>query len=75
MNEKIKKEVYFADEKHIWIDGRQYIRLDRFLEVKNDAAVEGKILYDKCVELHEENQSLKKLLKINLSTAGGPEYE
>lgn len=75
MNEKIKKEVYFADEKHIWIDGRQYVRLDRFLEVKNDAAVEGKILYDKCVELHEENQSLKKLLKNNLSTAGGPEYE
>lgn len=75
MNEKVKIEVYFADEKHIWIDGRQYVRLDRFLEVTSNASVEGKILYDKCVELHEENQSLKKLLKNNLSTEGGPEYE
>ena len=75
MNDKVKKEVYFADEKHVWIDGNQYIRLDRFLEMQDNIRIETGMLHNRCVKLEDENKALKKLLKSNLSTEGGPEYE
>ena len=67
--------IKFSDEQHVWIDGKQYIRLDRFLEVQDNIRIETGILHERCIKLQDENNALKKLLSNSLSTEGGPEYE
>lgn len=64
--EKIMKEVLISDDNHIWIDGKQFVSLKRFLELRNSESNEMQLLSDKVEELTSENDSLKKLLKVSL---------
>lgn len=58
-DEKVRE----TDEQHIWYKGKQFIRLDRFLELKTDLSSEMDILGDEIDRLNEENEALKTLLK------------
>lgn len=68
MSEKTKLTVEFDKSKeHAWIDGHQYVSLDRFLEVKRDSVIETRLLNDRMKELLEENEAYKVLLKDKLN--------
>lgn len=45
--EEMKKVSFDKSKEHAWIDGRQYVSLDRFLEVKRDSAIETRLLNDR----------------------------
>lgn len=68
MQEKV--DVRFSDEKHVWVNGRQFVRLDRFLEIKTNTINELEFANQECERLYEENESLKKLLKDKLNKVG-----
>lgn len=61
-----KMKVNVADEDHIWIDGKQFISLKRFLENRKEIADEVLKLERRNRELEEENNALKVLLKEHL---------
>ena len=63
MSNEVKTTIRVADEKHIWYEGRQYIRLDRFIELKTNQLNEMEILNDEIERLNEENNALKVLFK------------
>lgn len=65
--EEMKKVTMDSDKKHAWIDGHQYVSLDRFLEVKRDSAIETRLLNDRMKELLEENEAYKVLLRKQLN--------
>ncbi len=73
MSEKTKLTVEFDKSKeHAWIDGHQYVSLDRFLEVKSDNAIETRLLNDRMNELLEENEAYKVLLRKQLNKEDEP---
>lgn len=73
MSEKTKLTVEFDKSKeHAWIDGHQYVSLDRFLEVKRDSAIETRLLNDRMKELLEENEAYKVLLRKQLNKEDEP---
>lgn len=49
------KEVMFADDDHVWIDNRQFISLERFLEEKNSIIKETQLINEKLAEIAAEN--------------------
>lgn len=51
------------DEKHIWYNGKQFIRLDRFIELQTDQLNEIEILNEQLEKLHAENNALRLLLE------------
>lgn len=61
----MKKElvVDFTDERHVWIEGKQFIRLDRFLELKNDRLNEMEILVDEVDRLNKDNNTLREYIE------------
>lgn len=61
-----KMKVNVADEDHLWIDGKQFISLKRFLENRKEIADEVLKLERRNRELEEENNALKVLLKEHL---------
>lgn len=65
--EEMKKVTMDSDKKHAWIDGHQYVSLDRFLEVKRDSAIETRLLNEQMKELLEENEAYKVLLRKQLN--------
>ena len=58
-----KVEVEFSDDQHAWIDGKQFVRLDRFLEVKQDKLTEMEILNDEVDRLNEDNKALREYIE------------
>ncbi len=61
-----KMKVNVADEDHLWIDGKQFVSLKRFLENRKEIAGEVLKLERRNRELEEENNALKVLLKEHL---------
>lgn len=58
--------VRFSDEKHVWIDGKQYIRLDRFLEVVNGLKETLAASDKRCKELSEYYMHMNSILKSGI---------
>lgn len=52
-----------ADEHHIWIKGRQFVSLERFIELTSKTNDEMKKLADEVKKLTIENDALRVLLK------------
>ena len=64
----VTKKVNFMDDgQHCWIDGRQWISLERLYEIRSDNAKEIGLLIKSVEELTEENKALKVLLKDKLN--------
>lgn len=63
---KVIKEVGISDEDHIWIDGKQFISLRRFIDLRTDQLNEMDILSDEIDRLYRENEAYKNLLKEKL---------
>lgn len=64
MAEEMVKVRFHEDGDHLWIRGRQFISLERFLTVKRDQNVETRLLADRVKELTEENEALTKTIKV-----------
>ena len=54
----MKKEIKEIDEKHIWYKGKQYISLDRFIELKTNQLNEMEILEDEIDRLNKINNAI-----------------
>lgn len=67
MNKEETLKISFVDADHVWIDGHQFVSLERFWQAKKDVANEIKLLNDKNRELTKENEALKVLLKNQLN--------
>ena len=64
MTNKEKKDCDFSSDKRcVWIDGKQYVSLDRFLEVKNQNDNILKDLQKRCSELEADNKIFKETIK------------
>lgn len=57
--------VEIVDEDHVWVDGKQFISLNRFYENKKEVADEMLLLNNKVKELTEKVEALKVLVKID----------
>lgn len=59
------RRVMFSDEDHVWIDGnKQFISLNRFLNLKGDMIQEYRLLIDKIDQLSKENEAMRVLLNV-----------
>ena len=67
MSEIVKTEVEKVDEDHVWIDGKQFISLNRFLQLTRATVVEIDHLKNKVQELTDNNEALESLLKLSAS--------
>ena len=57
------RKVMFSDEDHVWIDGnKQFISLNRFLNLKSDMIQEYRLLTDRIEQLFKENEAMRVLL-------------
>ena len=57
--------IEIVDKDHIWVDGNQFISLNRFYENKKGVADEMLLLNNKVKELTEKVEALKVLVKID----------
>lgn len=57
--------IEIADEDHIWVDGNQFISLNRFYENRKEVADEMLLLNNKVKELTKKVEALKVLVKID----------
>lgn len=57
--------IEIVDKDHIWVDGNQFISLNRFYENKKEVADEMLLLNNKVKELTEKVEALKVLVKID----------
>lgn len=62
--EKVLK-VRFADDDHVWIEGRQFISLNRFAEARKEVSDELILLNNKVKELTEKLNAVKVLIKVD----------
>lgn len=69
MAEEMKK-VKFHDDDHCWIDGKQYISLYRFSDLRADQSKEMSLLNEEVKRLTEENNAFRVLLKDMLNKDG-----
>ena len=60
-------KVRFVDDDHVYVDGVQYISLNRLAELKQDMAKELKMVLNENKTLREENEAFKVLLKNQLN--------
>lgn len=67
MSEIKNMEVEFIDDDHIYISGKQWVSLNRFLKAKNDLMKETYLVNNKNERLAKENEALKLLLKNQLN--------
>lgn len=64
--------IRFDDNRnHVWIDGKQYISLNRFLDIQRDLNTETELLRKQVDQLIKENQAYKILLKEQLNRKEG----
>lgn len=64
--EEMVKVRFHEDGEHLWIGAKQFVSLNRFLEVKKDQNKETKLLQEEVERLTKENDALKVLLKSSL---------
>lgn len=57
------KELRVHDENHIWYKGKQFVSLNRFIELKTNQLNEMELLEDEIDRLNKENEAYKVLLK------------
>lgn len=57
--------IEIVDEDHIWVEGNQFISLNRFYENKKEVADEMLLLNNKVKELTNKVEALKVLVKID----------
>lgn len=62
--EKKATTIEIYDKDHIWFEHRQFVSLERFMEVKKEMIDEAKCLMDKVKKLEEQNKALKTLLGV-----------
>ena len=62
---KKQREVRFSDDDHVWIDGKQFVSLNRLLEVKNSEIKEMRLMNERVKELTAKNRVLMMMLKIS----------
>lgn len=60
-----QRDVMFSDDDRVLIDGKQFVSLDRFLEVKNSGIKEMRLMNERVEELIAKNKALITLLKIS----------
>ena len=60
------EKIRVIDDNHIYYEGRQFVSLQRFYELKNSELQEMKLLNERVEELTEENKSFETLLKTRL---------
>ncbi len=60
-------KVHFADDDHVWIEGRQFISLKRFAESRKEASDEMIRLDNKVKELTEKLNAVNVLIKVDES--------
>lgn len=62
------EKVEYTDPEHIYINGVQWVSLNRFLklkkEVTNQGCEENRLLQAKVTQLEKENQALATLLNL-----------
>ena len=58
-----KNKIMFADDQHVWINGKPFISLDRFVIVRNELNTEIRLLMDENKRLKEENDAFRVLFK------------
>lgn len=61
------EEIKVVDEDHIYYNGKQFVSLHRFYELKNNELQEMKMLNERISELTEQNRAFETLLKKRLS--------
>ncbi len=54
---------FSSDKTCVWIDGKQYVSLDRFLEVKNQNDSIMRDLQKRCSEYEADNKIFKEAIK------------
>ena len=59
--------IKYSDDNHVWIEGMQFVSLNRYHELRSEAATEMRLLMDEVVELTKKNKALKSLLKQALN--------
>ena len=64
--EQTVKVRFHEDGEHLWIGSKQFVSLNRFLEVKKDQNKETKLLQEEVERLTKENDALKVLLTSSL---------
>lgn len=61
---KMTKDCDFSQDKtSVWIDGKQYVSLDRFLEVKNQNDCILRDLQKRCSEYEADNKIFRETIK------------
>ena len=63
MAEKTVKVNFHEDGEHLWIDGNQFVSLERFLQVQKDIRKEAHILNKRVEELTRENEAFRQTIK------------
>ena len=59
------RKVMFSDEDHVWINGnKQFISLNRFLNLRDVMDKECRLLMDKIDQLSKENEAMRVLLNV-----------
>ena len=64
--EQTVKVRFHEDGDHLWIGAKQFISLNRFLEVKKDQNKETKLLQEEVERLTKENVALRVLVSSSL---------
>lgn len=64
-NTKKTITIEIVDENHIWVEGHQFISLNRFCENRKEVADEMLLLNNKVKELTEKVEAIKVLVKID----------
>lgn len=65
MGHLIKDEkVEFTDPDHVWIGGRQFISLERFMYLQKKDMIELQNYMDKIEQLTKENEAMRILFNV-----------
>ena len=64
---KMERVEYTNDEQHVYINGKQWVSLERFTQIRNEINAEIMLLGVKVKRLTEENEAYKVLLRDKLN--------
>lgn len=64
---KMERVEYTNDEQHLYINGKQWVSLERFTKIRNEINAEIMLLGVKVKRLTEENEAYKVLLRDKLN--------
>lgn len=64
---KMERVEYTNDEQHLYINGKQWVSLERLTQIRNEINAEVMLLGVKVKRLTEENEAYKVLLRDKLN--------